>query len=354
MTGRISFAFTVAEVLDEGLIAAKRIGRHPGGPLWKSHYDRPILWRFAPAAEASHEAMSARLRSLAAQPRRCVVMGAPVEGLDVRKPQRRLSADPATATLRAMDRSWLPLDLDDVTVPAGLGRADRLADAALHVRDQLLPPEFRGVRMVAVPSASTGLQGDAVARLRLFVALDRALPLATLKDWARGAKVCDALPLDPSVIQVGQPIYTARPVFTGGMSDPVPVSLHAVILSGRAGTVSLVVGRYAPKAAEIRVQVKFAATACGRNWKQLLALTVGSDTGFFEPLTRGVGVAVRAGARAEEIEGFVIALLVQRADPARRRQYGPVWVRRTIRSFQRRDEAARRDLAERFPSESEP
>ena len=35
------FAFTTAEVADEGLIAAKRIGRNPEGSLWKSHYDHP-------------------------------------------------------------------------------------------------------------------------------------------------------------------------------------------------------------------------------------------------------------------------------------------------------------------------
>ena len=101
--------------------------------------------------------------------------------------------------MRAVDRRWLVLDCDDVIVPAGLGRAERLVDAALYVREHVLPPEFRDVRMIAIPSASTGLQGDAVARLKLFVALDRAWPLETLKAWVMGARVCDALPLDPAV-----------------------------------------------------------------------------------------------------------------------------------------------------------
>ena len=90
---------------------------------------------------------------------------------------------------------------------------------------------------------------------------------------------------------------------------------------------------------------------CGRNWKQLLALTVGGDTGFFEPLSRGIGAAVRAGANATEIEGFVAALLAQRADPGRRRQYGPAWVRRSIRSFRRRDDAARAAALDNFSTE---
>jgi hypothetical protein len=254
--------------------------------------------------------------------------------------------------LRAVDRRWLPLDFDDVIVPAGLGRADRLADAALYVREHLAPPEFRGVRMIAIPSASTGSQGDAIARLKLFVDLDRAWPLTTLKDWAMGARVCDTLALDPSLIQSGQPIYVARPLFLNGMDDPVPASCRAVILPGGADKVSLVVDRYVAKAVKIRAQVKGAATVCGRNWKQLLALTVGGDTGFFEPLTRGIGAAARAGASASEIDGFLSPRCWRSGrTPGRRRQYGAAWVRRSLRSFRRRDDVARAAALDSFSKE---
>jgi hypothetical protein len=346
-----AFSFTIAEVADEGLIAAKRIGRNPDGSIWKSHYDNPLLWRFTPADCAPIETMTARLRSLAAQPRKCIVMGSPVDGLDLSAVHRRRWADPKDATLHAVDRRWLPLDCDDVTVPAGLGRAARLAEAALYVREQLAPPEFRGVRMITIPSASTGLQGDGIARFKLFVILDRAWPLETLKDWVTGARVCDALPVDPAVVQAGQPLYTARPPFMN-MADPVPASCRVVILPGSTDTVPLVADRYVAKAIKIRARVKAAASTCGRNWKQLLALTVGGDTGFFEPLTRGIGAAARAGASASEIEGFVAALLAQRADPGRKRQYGAAWVRRSLRSFRRRDDAARAAALDSFSKES--
>jgi hypothetical protein len=345
------FAFTIAEVAEEGLLAAKRIGLNPDGTQWVSHYDHATWWRFALAECASIEAMEARLSPLAAQPRKCVLMGAPVAGLDLTTVHRRRWADPKDATLRAVERRWIVLDCDDVIVPARLGRAERLADAALHIRDRLLPAEFRDVRLIAIPSASTGRQGDAVARLKLFVTLDRAWPLETLKAWVMGARVCDALPLDPAVVQAGQPVYTARPVFMNGMNDPVPAHCRTIILPGSADTVSLVVDRYAAKAITIRAQVHGAATVCGRNWKQLLALTVGGDTGFFEPLSRGIGSAVRAGASAIEIEGFVAALLTQRADPGRRRQYGPAWVGRSIRNFHRRDAAARAASLDDFRKE---
>ena len=180
------FAFTIAEAADEGLIAAKRIGRNPDGSLWKSHYDRATWWRFALADCASIEAMAARLRSLGGATAKVHRHGRAGRRSRPDAVHRRRWADPKDATLRAVERRWIVLDCDDVIVPAGLGRAERLADAALYVRDRLLPPEFRDARLIAIPSASTGLQGDAIARLKLFVPLDRAWPLATLKDWVTG------------------------------------------------------------------------------------------------------------------------------------------------------------------------
>jgi hypothetical protein len=353
MSAPVSFAFTIAEVADEGLIAAKRITRNPDGSIWKSHYDKPVSWRFTPVVEDTLEDMAWCLRILSTLPRRCALMGSPVAGLDLSKPHRRLFAEslgPAR-TLTAPARSWAPLDFDDVVVPAGLGRAAMLREAALYVRDFLLPPEFHGVRMIAVPSASTGLKGEDTARLRIFVAFDREFSLRALKDWALGSCACDALHLDSAPIQGGQPIYTARPVFTG-MRDLVPSTLRAVILDGDRDTVSLDVNRYAAKALEIRAKVGAARAACRENWKQLMVLTVGGDVGFFVPLTQGIGSAVKAAAGAEEIERFVAALLAQRADPGRRRAYGAKWVRRSIKSFQRRDKAARRAAIESFPREN--
>jgi hypothetical protein len=345
------FSFTIAEVADAGRLAVKRITRHRDGSVSKSHYDNVYLWRFEPAECGLLEAMAARLQLLATASRRCLVMGAPIDGLDLTRPHRRLWAESKVATLRAVNRSWIPLDCDDVIVPAGLGRGNRLVDAALYVRECVLPPEFRGVHMIAIPSASTGLQGDGVARLKLFVLLDRAWPLDTMKAWALGAKVCDALPLDSAPIQAGQPIYTGRPIFIG-MTDPVPVHCRAVVLPGSADTVSLVIDRYAAKATKIHARVKFAATACRGNWKQLLALTVGSESGYFEPLTRGIGAAVRTGASPSEIEGFVIALMRLRADPARIQQYNAAWISRSIQSFRRRDAAARAAMLAEFPQEA--
>jgi hypothetical protein len=330
-----TFAFTICETADRGKIAAKRIT-----PTLTIQYDEVLRWRFAPAIETSLEAMAERLRALALDPRRMIVMGAPLPGLDLSRWHRRLWAEPRMATLGAPIRSWLPIDLDDVPVPKGLGAAERLAEAALFVRDRLLPHEFHGARMIVVPSASTGRKGERTARLRLFVALASPHPLRTMKDWAKGAAATLELPIDSSLIQAGQPIYTGRPIFEG-VDDPVPRPLHAQVLDGDRDIVALVVDRFAPKLAAIEARIDRAVRGCGPNWRALLDITVGDDGFFFVPLTRGIGVAVRAGAHFDEIEATVTTLLALRADPGRQAQYGRPWVMRTIESFYLRDHATR-------------
>ena len=184
--------------------------------------------------------------------------------------------------------------------------------------------------MIAVPSASTGRRGDNIARLRLFAALDRPHPIRMMKDWTKGAASTLDLPIDSAIIQTGQPIYTGRPVFVRsvrtvegqdrreGVEDPVPRALHAVILPGDRDTVALVIDRFAPKLAAIEAKVNHVARACGSNWRAFLDAAVGDDEGFFIPLTRGIGVAVRAGAHTDEIEATVttILALARRSRPA--------------------------------------
>ena len=240
-----AFSFTIATVAEPGLAATKRIVRLSDGRLEKSDYDRVALWRFQPMAAASVAIMAEVLRDLAGRADRMILMGRPRPGLLLDRPQLRrwAAADPSTNTLEAVDRQWLPIDIDDVAVPSPLGRGDRLDDAARYVRDTVLPPEFHGIAAAATATSSSGLKGDTLARLRLFFALDRPLSLDVLRLWARGARAA-GLPVDPAVIQAGQPIYTARPLFRG-IADPVPPRLRAFGLEGSRGDrVSLVADRY--------------------------------------------------------------------------------------------------------------
>jgi hypothetical protein len=336
MAPKVLFEFTECTVAEADRIATKRIT-----PTETIAFDRVTWWHFKKVRETSLEGMARRLQGLALQPSRMIVMGAPVASLDPAKRQRRLWANSAVAaTLWAPDRAWLPLDLDDVVVPQSLGRPERLREAARFIRDRLLTDEFRGARMIVTATAGSGRRGDKVARLRVFAALSRTHPIAALRGWAKGAAATLDLPIDIAVIQAGQPIYTPRPVFDG-VVDPVPIELHAFILDGDRDTVDLNADRFAPKLAAIDAKIERVNRACGSDWTKLLDLTVGGDEGFFIPLTRSIGVAVRARAPAGEIQAAVARVLAERADADRQKRYGAAWVRHAIDSFTTRDNATR-------------
>jgi hypothetical protein len=146
--------------------------------------------------------------------------------------QRRLiyPKDDDPATIECPPRRWVPIDLDGVRVPAGLGAPDKLAEAGYHIRDNLLPSYFRGVRCVAAATASTGRKGPCIARLRLFFVLNEAAENEVLRLWITGLSE-KFIAIDPSVMLSHQPIYTARPIFYD-CADPVPVWSRVRLLEG--------------------------------------------------------------------------------------------------------------------------
>jgi putative DNA primase/helicase len=182
--------------------------------------------------------------------------------------------------------------------------------------------------------------------------------------------------IDSSIVQVGQPIYIARPRFFG-MRDPVPRELHAVILAGEGDivscspqeisptsemkhraeraapcsqrrksdpgvvappgegdVVSLNIHRFDQIARLINAKIERTLADCGDDWRCLLAETVGGGRGtFLVPLTRGLGVAARSADDEKTIIEFVVSLLAERADKDRQAAYGRDWIARTVRRF---------------------
>lgn len=167
--------------------------------------------------------------------------------------------------------------------------------------------------------------------------------MALLRRWGLAAKVA-GVPVDPSVLQAGQPIYTARPQFRG-MGDPVPQEHWAFVLPGVFGDrVSLVADRYDKGAEDIVRRVREAAANCG-DWRELLEQTLGGPEGFHEPLKRGIGLAAQSTATEQEIVDFVTALLAERADPGRMVSYGPRWVCKVVQSFRIRDQRTETEIS---------
>ena len=168
------------------------------------------------------------------------------------------------------------------------------------------------------------------------------------------------------MLQPHQPIYTARPLFDG-LHDPVAAELRAFILAGPAGDrVHLQIDRFAARAATVMRELRYERSqktdrrrrdiAAGgdarlralsdNDWRAQLEQTLGGpEELFFEPLKRGIGMAVRSGASTYEIFVFVDNLLDARADDRQQRHYDEQWLDTIIASFRDRDAVADSEIA---------
>ena len=312
-----SYEFTLLQVAEVGATAAKSATRGADDAISWKPYDNVTRWWMRPSTATDNEAMSRKLRLFSSRPELMIVAGAPIAGLDLSRPQLRRSNNPdaSTNTLTNELRSWMALDFDDVTVPEPMGDANQLPQAAEFIRDNLLPPEFRGKEIIVTATSSTGLKGLGVARMRLFCLIDHEHELERLRQWAKAAQI-SGVSVDPAVLLPAQPIYTARPVFKN-MDDPVPPQFHAFVLPGPFGDlVPLVVDRYDVQATVVVHRLRQVELDCGGDWRKLLERTLGGPEGFHEPLKRGIGLAARSTAAEREVAGFVTALLASRADRA--------------------------------------
>jgi hypothetical protein len=138
----------------------------------------------------------------------------------------------------------------------------------------------------------------------MWFLLDQPHELPALKRWTRGLKAVADVG-DSAIVQAAQPIYVGRAVFIG-MADPIPPQLLAVVVRGEHDRVSLVVDRFEAKVVEIARKLDAATTACGDDWRRFLDQTLGGDLGFFEPLSRALGMA----ARSDDSEAVVVALML--------------------------------------------
>jgi hypothetical protein len=145
----------------------------------------------------------------------------------------------------------------------------------------------------------------------------RPFPLPARAAWAKGARAA-GLPVNPSLFIASQPIYTARPRFSG-MEDPVPTALHAVVVpDSYSDRVSLNATRFEP----VSMAAYRTGTApshgssgtymLGERWRDLLRREVGRPDGFFTPLTAGIGFAAHAHENAEAIIAAVLGIVAER------------------------------------------
>ena len=272
MTDLPGYEFTICAVAQRGRTAAKTIIRRADGTLHKREYDNVTYWSLiALTAESPNAdlatvarrlagadataAMATVLRTLAGMRDLMIVIGAPRPGHDPKRPCRRLWADVldertrcsrcrapgcrSTATMSKFRTGSAPATAcprrRPISATTGCRRSSPMSNAS--------PRRPR----------AAALMGRGIARLQMFFLLDQVHELARLRSWGVAAQRA-GLPVDPAVLQAGQPIYTARPSFIN-MNDPVPEEHWAFVLPGASERVSLVADRYDVVSAAIERKV---------------------------------------------------------------------------------------------------
>jgi hypothetical protein len=186
-------------------------------------YDRAEYFKFGLVAVRDSELFEF-LTIHGPQPHRGLVRGAPAFGVDFGQPQRRLldkQPDGATPTLdRGVPVGWAAFDLDRSLPVPGIDWRTHPREAAEAIAQRDLPPWATEADYVAYYSGSQGF-ADAM-KLRVFVLLERPITSADLKRLMK-AGTC---PVDLALYSDAQLHYTATPMFTGSVVDPLPNGRH--------------------------------------------------------------------------------------------------------------------------------
>jgi hypothetical protein len=195
------------------LVLAKR---HRADGTWQG-YDQPKTFDARTVRIGGLADLCRVLSEASHLPRICAVRGALAGGSSATGIQRISGTGRQGATIHDVPRSWLALDLDEIELPEGTDRRDLVACATAALGT--LPEPFRTARCIIQATSRHGF--SAAGKLRLWYWLDRPLSCADLKLWI-GREWQP--PIDRSLFQPGQVVYTAAPIFST-IQDPLPCRL---------------------------------------------------------------------------------------------------------------------------------
>jgi hypothetical protein len=199
--------------------ASKRVIAWPGSGPVIENYNAGLKFFFKEFPASNVSELSAVLRGAENVSQALVIRGAPRDGLDSTKPHRRLKANFVTPPA---GRRWILIDFDKIPLPPGVRLQQDVSAVCEHLIGRL-PSEFRDASCHWQLSTKAGLFDPSIVSMHLWFWLDRPIPDAELKRWARswndksGIKI-----IDEALFNDVQAHYTAAPQFVG-MPDPFPV-----------------------------------------------------------------------------------------------------------------------------------
>jgi hypothetical protein len=358
--GDLLFEITAAKA-PPGEVAVKRRILNPDGSITKG--DAPLikLWLYKVLRCLNIPDLVALLL-FEWNARQDVMMlhGAPAQGLDLRLQHPRWYGESrgSDATLVPRPCAFLLFDTDGVRAPEGsmLGLARHIEEQARFVREEVLPRPFRDVTLIVRASTSTGFNADSIS-LHIYVLLDRLVPLATLYRYVRGMW-SSGIRIDPSVMLPGQPVYSGRPIFKGGLVDPLGARPRVFVLPGLMPCAHDVdwLEFEEPLAAREATEQRMRAAGARHGWRGILAEGLGGMPGmFFAPISSAMGRGLAEGVPIDELAGAMHAVISNHpdCDADRRHRYSEARLRQDLkrlaargaRCMARTDEIRRRLVA---------
>ncbi len=322
-------ALTVLRAHD-GRRLAKTFFVATNGVIAARAYDRATWFTAESVPVRSLPELHRLLRRLERDTEACVIRGALQPQADPARLRRRKTGE--GAPFADAPRSWVMLDLD--RVPLASGVLDEPADAARALLDLLAAavPELEGVSAIVQFSASAGLlelaEAEQAAGLpprwggvakpgvsaHVWFWLRRPLAEAELLRW-RNRVAASGLDLDPATLRTVQPHYTAAPLFTQPLRDPL-AGRRTVLVPGMEDAAELLVP--APESAS-------AATGSGPSAHAGIGFighldAIGGSDGFRQPILRAIASYVAVNYPDPDTTELKAALRtrIAKADPGGR------------------------------------
>jgi hypothetical protein len=340
----LKFEITAAKA-PPGSIAVKTRILNPDGGITKGDAPHIKFWLYKVLRRSNApEDVAALLLEWNARQDVMMLHGAPAPGLDLRLRHPRWYGESRSsdATLVPRPCAFLLFDTDGVRAPEGsmLGLARHIEEQARFVREEVLPRPFRDVTLIVRASTSTGFNADSIS-LHIYVLLDRLVPLATLYRYVRGLW-SSGIRIDPSVMLAGQPVYSGRPIFKGGLVDPLGARPRVFVLPGLMSCAHDVdwLEFEEPLAVREATEKRMRAAGAQRGWRGILAEGLGGMPGmFFGPISSAMGRGLAEGVPIDELAGAMHAVIANHpdCDADRRHRYSEARLRQDLKRLAARD-----------------
>ena len=280
----------------------------------------PLFFYCEPEKVGTLEELSSLLLVLETDPKRVIIRGRLVDGVDPTLPLRRRIHDAVRPILEApyVDQalSWLMIDMDKQQLPSGIDLLAQPLDAIDYLIAQL-PQEFHDCTFHYQLSSTAGVFNTNEVSVHLFFWLKEPATSAKLKPWADALNRQRKL-IDVSLFNTIQAHYTSKPIFPDGFTDPFEGRRSGLIRKNKdAVQIDYNIVEVEKNRRTSHPQKSFERSGGYENILSQLGDGRGGD-GFHQPLLRATSsyVATKGGETAESTREALKDDLRDRIDAA--------------------------------------